>query len=215
MTTPEMATTMKPNLVPGPDLLILSPEFYMRPLTREDATDRYTSWFNDPELQKILGRPVRNWTNEQAADHIAKFNYTTDIHLGIFPIGEDLPVGYMTITVRPNKSASMIVAYGEPEYRNIQALRPFQGQFMKFFFYELGMRKMVGNVHEKNKASMAICNYFGFKLDGILREHYREKDGSFANERVYSLLKSDWIEHVQNMDPELLASLNIPKEDFQ
>lgn len=190
------------NINLGMDLFLRSKNYYYRPLTGADATDRYTGWFNDAPLQAILGTPVRDWTNRQAAQHIARFDNRKVLHLGLFPLESELPVGFSTLSLRRNDSVLSIIVIGEEEYRNFGAAHEFCRRLQKFGFIELGLNKVVGQVHEDNKPSIALCEALGMTLEGILRAHYRERGGGHASGYFFGLLRSDWEEIMKTEDPD-------------
>ena len=78
-------------------LILETERFLLRSLETKDATDTYISWWNDKEIQEGLGARPRNWGQIEAERHINKFDNQRRYHLGIFPKGEDVPIGFFTI----------------------------------------------------------------------------------------------------------------------
>jgi RimJ/RimL family protein N-acetyltransferase len=68
-----------------------------------------------------------------------------------------------------------------------QAIRTLSGNV----FSQTPLRKLVAFVHEGNLPSRRALEKAGFKLEGLLREHYLV-NGNAANEAIYGLLRSDF-----------------------
>jgi ribosomal-protein-alanine N-acetyltransferase len=58
-------------------------------------------------------------------------------------------------------------------------------------FSQTPLRKLVAFVHEGNLPSRRAVEKVGFKLEGLLREHYLV-NGKAANEVIYGLLRSEF-----------------------
>jgi RimJ/RimL family protein N-acetyltransferase len=157
-----------------------------------DASERYLGWSNDPELQLTLGRPARNWNETQAAAHIAKFDGINNLHLGIFPKGESLPVGFCTIIIRKNDSGMTTLVIGEPSRRNLWTALETGRRLQRFAFTDLNHNKTCAVVNSTNRQAIALCIKIGYSLEGILKEHYKNEDGSRSDEYKFGMLKSEW-----------------------
>ena len=62
-----------------------------------------------------------------------------------------------------------------------------------FNFGKWNLNKIYAETYEGNIGSVKLLEYFGFKIDGRMREHYWFEDGKVKYDQlVYSLLKSEW-----------------------
>ena len=59
-------------------------------------------------------------------------------------------------------------------------------------FMHFGLNSIFGETFELNK-SAAIFERVGMKLEGIRREYYY-REGRFINAKIYSILRSEWVE---------------------
>lgn len=177
----------------GPNLRLQSENFTYRPLTANDATDRYIGWFNDPELQGILGMSARNWTKKQGAANIAKFNGVDSLNLGLFPKGEELPIGFCSIFLVRNHMAKFNLVIGEKNYRRKGVSAEFGRRIQKFIFDDLNFDKIFGLIDGRNNASIGLSVGLGMKVEGIYREQLKGDGGQRHDEYQVGMLKSDWI----------------------
>ena len=77
--------------------------------------------------------------------------------------------------------------------------KPYWGQgimtdavrtFVRYAFDELQVIRLTAHVFDFNIASARVLEKNGFKLEGVLRQHF-EKDGKVLNARLYGLLKEE------------------------
>lgn len=186
----------------GPRMCFRTERFYIRPLRPSDATERYIKWFNDPELQMTMGKNVRGWDKKKAAAHIARFDNVKTCHMGFFPLGEALPVGFSTVEFRKNDIVHTVMVLGEPEYRNLGVALEYAWGTLDWTFGDMGQNKAIAFANSRNLPAIVASEKVGMTLDGRLREHYKEQDGTRSDELHYSLLRSDWEKMVEKGLPE-------------
>ena len=77
--------------------------------------------------------------------------------------------------------------------------KPYWGQgimtdavraFVRYAFAELQVVRLTAHVFDLNIASARVLEKNGFKLEGVLRQHF-EKDGQVLDARLYGLLKDE------------------------
>ena len=61
----------------------------------------------------------------------------------------------------------------------------------RYLLKQAGFHRVFCTVRETNLPSIRVCEKAGLVLDGILREHFRQPDGTFVDARVYSLLSNE------------------------
>ena len=61
-----------------------------------------------------------------------------------------------------------------------------------FCFNELNMNKIWIETGEDNFGSKAIALKNGFKMEGLLRNNFRDSDGNLMNIEYYGLTIEDW-----------------------
>lgn len=182
------------NWSPGQHLKLESERFLIRSLTPQDATETYISWWNDAEIQHDLNMPARKWGRVEAQRHISRFDNRMTYHLGIFPKGETLPIGFFTINGNPHtKVAVTNVVIGNKNFWGEKVPLEVRGRMLPFIFNRLDMLKVKGTIHGRNLPSIFNYEAMGFKCEGILRSELPGIDGGRADIYVYGLLRDEWL----------------------
>ena len=61
-----------------------------------------------------------------------------------------------------------------------------------FCFKKLGLNKVWIETGEENFGSKTVALKNGFKLEGLLRQNFRDSDDNLINVEYYGLIKNDW-----------------------
>lgn len=81
--------------------------------------------------------------------------------------------------------------------------KKFQGQgyiseavtgITRFAFGKLFAERVEIRMSDLNERSWRVAERCGFKLEGIMRNDMREVNGELRNTRVYSMIRSEWLE---------------------
>lgn len=180
--------------IPGTPVNLETENYILRSLTRADATDEYISWWNDAEVQASLGFPPRGWAKEQAVAHITKFDNRGRVHLGIFPKGQDLPIGFFSIIREANLRAVTNVVIGNKDYWGKAVVREVRPVCLDFIFNEMHLEKVVGKVNANNYPSIFNYKALKYKTEGVLRHHTKDLDGNWIDEVQFGMLRDEWLE---------------------
>jgi RimJ/RimL family protein N-acetyltransferase len=180
------------NWVPGSKLTLESENYVIRSLGQEDATPEYISWWNDSEVQASLGFKPRGWGQQQALRHISNFDNRRKFHLGIFPKGEPLPIGFFTIIREGQSRATTNVVIGNKDYWGKSVVNEVRTSALDFAFGALGLNKITGKVNSNNYPSIFNYKALKFKTEGVLRKQNRGSEGQWVDEVCFGLLKEEW-----------------------
>ena len=60
-----------------------------------------------------------------------------------------------------------------------------------YLLTDVGLNRVYCMVRETNIPSARVCEKAGMTLDGRMRKHFRQPDGSFVDVKIYSLLASE------------------------
>lgn len=63
-----------------------------------------------------------------------------------------------------------------------------------FGFEEMGLNRIEVYVMPRNKRSVRLMKRLGFTREGLLRQRYFDEFGNFADDILFSMLRSDWNE---------------------
>ncbi len=65
---------------------------------------------------------------------------------------------------------------------------------IEFGFEEMELNRIEVFIMPRNKRSIKLVKRLGFKREGLLRQRYFDEFGNFADDILFSLLRSDWKE---------------------
>lgn len=186
---------------PGEPLVLETERFRLWSLGQEDATDTYISWWNDAEIQEGMGAGPRNWGREQAERHIANFDNRHRFHLGIFPHGEDLPIGFFAIFLEPAKVARTNILIGDKDYWGAKVPLEVRSRVLDFLFVTLKLEKVYGKIHGRNFASIYNYKALGFSAEGVQRSHVAGPEGQRLDITLFGILRDEWLNrHIAGAD---------------
>lgn len=146
---------------------------YLRPLTEDDFTERYLSWFTDEEFTKYL--EAKNISREDAVGHLrdGKKNNQWFIyaicerengrHIGNVKIG---PIQWR------DSVSDLVTVIGEREVWGKGYGRIAIAQAIELAFNELNIRKLSASMVSANIGSLKAYTAAGFAEEARLKNHY-------------------------------------------
>lgn len=172
-------------------------------LTAHAASDaeRMNRWENDAELLRLSDNQPDGREPESLEETRARIERamnaeedTTIIRYAIRKRESDELIGYGIIAHidRHNRQCRLSVVIGEKrEWGN-----GFAGEALRatieHAFTALGMNRIGAEIYAFNERSIRLFERLGFKREGTVRESVL-KDGKFADEYVYGLLRREWL----------------------
>jgi RimJ/RimL family protein N-acetyltransferase len=177
----------------GAPLQVLTPRFELRSMTLERINEDYISWWNDAEIQGLLGSQPRGWTMVQARRHVEQFDNRSSFHLGVYTRDDHRLIGFTTILANPRSGISTSNrVLGDKSYWRKGVSKELSAWGIPFVFEKLGMHKIKAEVRGANTSSIALCEYLGFEREGLLRQEIPSSDGRRLDVHVFGLLREDW-----------------------
>lgn len=166
----------------------------LRALNRSDI-DQTLKWHNSDDIVKnYLGHPfpINKEMEELWYDNILTSNLPTTV-FGIEHQNDQLLIG---ITVLKNinlinRSGEMAIYIGEKEYKGKGLSKIATRKTLQFGFKQLNLNRISLKVLEHNNVAQSLYEKIGFHKEGELRQSIF-KDGTYLNECVYSILKSEF-----------------------
>ena len=158
-----------------------------------------TVWENDPELLRLNSdqpAPDKPQTVEETRHYLEGLMdpvVETSDHYAIHLRKSDRFIGYGTIAFidRFNRTAKLSIVIGlREEWRKGLATEALAAVF-DYSFRTLELNRLGAEIFLFNTASIALFKKLGFVQEGRLRETIR-KDGTFFDELVFGLLKTEW-----------------------
>jgi UDP-4-amino-4,6-dideoxy-N-acetyl-beta-L-altrosamine N-acetyltransferase len=163
---------------------------------RDSDIGSMTAWRNDPEVSKYFFHPRQVSMEEERRWVEALRGRKDELLFIIAPAGNsDRPVGSVGFTEidLENKRAEFGRFLIEPSSRGKGFGSEALFLTLRYAFSDLKLRRLHLEVYEWNASARLLYERFGFKLEGIFREHiYR--DGQYQNAARYGLLEPEFRE---------------------
>ncbi|MCU0678873.1 MAG: GNAT family N-acetyltransferase [Planctomycetes bacterium] len=90
-----------------------------------------------------------------------------------------------------NRRAILGIYIGRPEFWNQGIATEAETLIIRHGF-NIGLHKILADVYEPNGASAHVAEKNGFRLVGVYKKHVF-KNGEWFNDKVYELLREDWV----------------------
>lgn len=168
---------------------------------RQEEIELILSWRNAPEVRANM------YTNHEITleEHLAWWGNVSksESHQYFMYEFEGRPLGVVGFTGINHRQENATWAF----YSSPKAPKG-TGSKMEFLaldyaFDRLDLHKLHCEVLAFNNSVIKLHEKFGFKVEGILREHYKAADGCFVNIYVLGLLAHEWVERRGKMKEKL------------
>lgn len=167
----------------------------LSPLSKEeDSLHDYAQWLNDQETTLFMGSGRFPVTIDGLKNYIDTYNNGKEgTLLGIFSKRTSKHIGNITLHLIDwrNRNAEIGIVIGDKKSRGkgyaTEAIRLVAGHA----FNKLNLQKIYAGMIKGNEASKRAFEKVGFKIEGVLREHFYLKGKYFDCYRM-GLLKSEF-----------------------
>jgi [ribosomal protein S5]-alanine N-acetyltransferase len=178
----------------GRPVFLKTQRFALRSLKPSDASERWMSWLNDPEVMGPLNAPIRKWTAQELKAHIANADNDQRYLIGIFDRASDVQIGFFMVDVEPfHRRAAFNIVIGEKSWWGRGAVNETRAALLDEFFNNRGIEKVSGLPLARNFP--AIFNYKaqGWRHEGTLRGHcVSAAGGPRLDQFQFGLTRDDW-----------------------
>ena len=176
--------------------------FYLRPFTKEDITDRYLSWFHDQEVTKYTSHGLFKYTKEMAIEFLENADKKGDVIWAIVTKlrsntdDSEILYDYIgNIALQNinwiNLNAEFAGIIGEKEYWGKGIGTEAIGLLFNHGFKKLNLHKIYLGTARQNTGMRAIALNLGMKEEGNLRDHVF-LNGYYQDIIQYGILKDEW-----------------------
>lgn len=169
---------------------------FLGPLSKDDNLDDYASWLNDAETTRYMGSGRFPATVEGLRDYIGSYNSSKDgMLLGIFLKKPVRHIGNITLHQIDwrNGLAEIGILIGDKKARGKGHAKEAVTLAARHAFTRLNLRKVTTGMIKGNEASKRVFEKIGFKVEGVLREHFF-LDGEHLDCFRLGLLRSEFID---------------------
>jgi len=169
---------------------------FLGPLSTDDNLDAYASWINDQETTTYMGSGRFPASADSLKEYIKAYNNSkTGMLLGVFLNSGSRHIGNITLHQIDwvNGLGEIGIIIGSKEARGKgyaeDAIRLVAGHA----FNRVNLRKLYAGMIQGNDASKKAFEKVGFKVEGLLRQHF-QLNGVYLDCYRLGLLRSDFIE---------------------
>ena len=148
---------------------------FLSPLSKEDNLEEYGKWINDQETTLFMGSGRFPVGIHELKDYIDHYNSSKDgMLLGIFLKKTSEHIGNITLHQIDwrNRFAEIGILMGDKTARGKGYAREAIRLVAQHAFDKLNLRKLYAGMIEGNEASKKAFEAVGFKVEGVLREHF-------------------------------------------
>ncbi len=168
---------------------------YLSYPTFEDAGKDWFNWFNDPEINSLIGKyPWPNSVSDQKK-YIDDVRRNKDrLLLGVKIIKNSKMIGVISLSKlnSHHKSAESSIVIGNSKYKNgIYALEAL-ALLTEFGLMRLNLNRIFSSTLLINKNAHNLNNILGWRKVGICKKSHYYK-GHYVDSVIYEILKKDWI----------------------
>ncbi len=165
-------------------------QYGLRPLSREEVTENYLSWFRDEEVNQYNTHFVYPETIESLYDYVDSLRSCRDrIVLAIFVKAESLHIGNVALQNIDllNRSAELAFLLGNRNYWG-KGVGEFAARKLIYHGRQyLNIRRFHLGCLEENVRMNSLAKKLGFTLEGTARESHFVR-GSFHNSNLFGMV---------------------------
>jgi len=151
----------------------------LRPLTRDDVSDIYVGWLNDPAVNQYLETRFAIQTLDSCLAFVDSINADQNSKLfGMFDLHGNSHIG--NIKLGPintqHKTGDLSLFIGDKSFwRNGLATEAICA-ITRWAFESLGLEKVEAGCYEENTGSLRAFLKCGYSVEGYLRKHVQMND---------------------------------------
>jgi RimJ/RimL family protein N-acetyltransferase len=173
---------------------IIGERLYLRPLEPAQDNHLFSTWANDEEIRRYFSvYPTSDARGKERLENLYKD--TRHIIFGVALKENNRLIGLVALKDinTLNQSAEFYIIIGDRSIHNKGYGSEATKLMVRYGFLELNLNRIQTQDMEENIGGWRADEKAGFKYEGTLREAI-PRFGRYHNVRVYSLLKSEFLE---------------------
>ncbi len=177
-----------------PNIELRSRLVHLRPLNKNDVSQKYLGWLHDPDVNRFLEVRFNLPDMEELKAFVQGFNGTNGYLFGVFTHDQNksVHIGNFIIEINPfHKTAYFGYLIGDKKYWGSSAATEAIVLILEFAFEIHEVRRVWGGAYDSNFASAFNFHRFGFIQEGALREHHLDGDEP-VDGLFFGLLRAEW-----------------------
>ena len=141
-------------------------KYFLRTLTRDDASDRWAAWMSDPKNLRLLNAAPKTMTRDDITAYIEKFDQISHLLIGIFEKQTGLHFGFFRLDIDHRLNRGIIFfMIGEQKYRHWSVTHELRVPLQDYLFDELNLNTVLGSALTSNRAMVRYLLKSGWNLD--------------------------------------------------
>jgi len=154
-------------------------DIYIRPLLKEDITERYLSWFKDDLVTKFLD--ARNLSKEEVLNYLKYGKESRSYYIYAICIKHnDLHIGNIKIgpIKRKDGISDLVTVIGDHTYWGKGVARYAIMHAVNIGFNQGGIRKFSASINSLNTSSVKAYTRAGLKVEAVIKNYFYNKVGN-------------------------------------
>lgn len=163
-------------------------KFILRTIERADLTPRYLAWMNDPEVTRYLESGQDGYTMAQLEEYFDSLDDWTHLLFAIVHKESGLHVGNLSLNQisKTHNRASLGGIIGERGFWGssgafVEGMR----LLLEHAFKERKFNRIHSGVVIENVPCIVAAIKVGFVQEGVLKSHWRSRDGQYLDIMLY------------------------------
>ena len=168
---------------------------FLGPLSKEDNLDDYANWLNDQETTLFMGSGRFPISIDDLKNYIDRYSNSNDgMLLGIFLKKPLKHIGNITLHQIDwrNRHAEIGIFIGDKKARGKGYAAEAINLIANHAFSKLNLRKLCTGLINGNDASNKVFEKVGFKVEGVLKEHFY-LNGEYLDCYRLGLLRKEYL----------------------
>lgn len=167
------------------DLIFNSQTYVLRPLTEEDVSSKWASWFTEKETSDFLNMRSRQFSFDELKSYIERYDQKRSILLGIFHRCSQSHIGiFSSIQSDSGREVLFNLLIGEKKYRSGAGLLEFRKlsfDLLDYFFFEKKYVAVYASVLTDNKKLTSLLQLGNWHL---VKRMYIENQSSYGEDHI-------------------------------
>jgi len=172
-----------------------TPRLVLRRFKVSDAQAMYENWATDERTTKYLmweTHPSVGFTRELIEKWVSEYENPNCYHW-VIEYGGTI-VGTVNLHDIRDRAERLELGYSMgSKWWSMGIMTEAVGAVIKFAFTKLNANKICAAHNTANVGSGRVMQKNGMKLEGLLREHGVQRDGTRSDSAQYGLLRSEWV----------------------
>jgi [ribosomal protein S5]-alanine N-acetyltransferase len=163
------------------------------PFGRENITEDYIDWLNDPQVNKFLEIRHINQSISTATDYVDKFYKDSEAYIWGIYTQEALLIGTVNLNSinRHHNAAELGLMVGNKDYWGKLASEEAISLVLNFAFHKLKLNRVTGGTYSTNLGMIFTYKKLGFTREGVMRESFIE-DQKYIDGYRWGILSNEW-----------------------